>query len=242
MLYRYVTQWFVDVFTVTEISKGDVLFESNNLLCFATTNIYWADIFANGNQQSVNMLRNNIIRNTHPCKSLCKTLVISRCGWYNDYCCMYSSGQPGCHESCAVSLPGLPSDMRYCWGPGPKNCQKMNMVTCAEQCDGGRCFGPESNQCCHAECSGGCDGPSKTDCWVRLTRCPCCHPAGLKNHAVNFNPFIFFSPGMQELLQRRCVRTVLSSTDDLRKHQLQMGTQPGEEICLRKTLHRELPE
>lgn len=65
-----------------------------------------------------------------------------------------------------MRVPGTRANATYCWGPGPKNCQKMNKVTCAEQCDGDRCFGPDSNQCCHAQCSAGCDGPSKTDCWV----------------------------------------------------------------------------
>ena len=73
-------------------------------------------------------------------------------------------GTPGCHSTCSVDLEGMAG--RYCWGPGPKNCQRMNKEICAAQCDGDRCFGKESNQCCHAECAGGCNGPSKNDCWV----------------------------------------------------------------------------
>lgn len=83
-------------------------------------------------------------------------------------------GKPKCHSSCDARIPaGNQLSMqrtvtgRFCWGPGPKNCQKMNKVTCAQQCEGGRCFGPEPNQCCHPQCAGGCNGPSKSDCWVR---------------------------------------------------------------------------
>lgn len=87
------------------------------------------------------------------------------------------SGKPKCHSSCEVIVPPSTSvggsvrhpsvSQRFCWGQGPKNCQKMNKVVCAEQCDGGRCFGSEPNQCCHAQCAGGCNGPTKADCWVR---------------------------------------------------------------------------
>ncbi|XP_067934321.1 epidermal growth factor receptor-like isoform X2 [Watersipora subatra] len=124
---------------LAEISHGDVLFENNNLLCYATTDIYWPDLLVNGAQQRVSFETSIISRSTEPC-------------------------QPACHEQCENSkIPLIPS-ARYCWGPGPKNCQKMNKVTCAEACDGHRCFGHQSKKCCHSECAGGCSGPSKYDC------------------------------------------------------------------------------
>jgi len=96
------------------------------------------------------------------------------------YSLMYFTlaGRPKCHSSCEVTVPSLAPGarstqsltQRFCWGPGPKNCQKMNKVVCAEQCESGRCFGPEPNQCCHAQCAGGCNGPTKSDCWVRCTQ------------------------------------------------------------------------
>ncbi|KAF6039827.1 Egfr [Bugula neritina] len=122
---------------LTEISSGDVLFENNNLLCYATTNIYWFDILADVVLQHVRFNK-DFVADVKPC-------------------------QPGCHELCTKDIHGKRN--KYCWGPGPKNCQQMNKVTCAEQCGGDRCFGSQSNKCCHAECAGGCDGPSKTDCW-----------------------------------------------------------------------------
>lgn len=63
-----------------------------------------------------------------------------------------------------------PLTKRFCWGQGPKNCQKMNKVVCHEQCESGRCFGPEPHQCCHSQCAGGCNGPTNSDCWVRFTQ------------------------------------------------------------------------
>ena len=81
-------------------------------------------------------------------------------------------GRSKCYHTCEQTVPAnrfstsQAVTARFCWGPGPENCQTMNKVTCSEQCGGGRCFGPEPNQCCHPECSGGCDGPSKSDCWV----------------------------------------------------------------------------
>lgn len=63
-----------------------------------------------------------------------------------------------------------PLTKRFCWGLGPKNCQKMNKVVCHEQCESGRCFGPEPHQCCHSQCAGGCNGPTNSDCWVRCTQ------------------------------------------------------------------------
>uniref|UniRef100_A0A673JRB4 Receptor protein-tyrosine kinase n=1 Tax=Sinocyclocheilus rhinocerous TaxID=307959 RepID=A0A673JRB4_9TELE len=50
-----------------------------------------------------------------------------------------------------------------CWGPGPKNCQKMTKVICAEQCSG-RCKGPKPIDCCNEHCAAGCTGPKPTDC------------------------------------------------------------------------------
>lgn len=51
---------------ILEISKGDILFENNNLLCYATTNIYWPDILANGTLQHVRV-SNDIISSMKPC-------------------------------------------------------------------------------------------------------------------------------------------------------------------------------
>ncbi|XP_067930070.1 epidermal growth factor receptor-like isoform X2 [Watersipora subatra] len=134
---------------LTEISNGDVFFENNNLLCYATTDIYWSDIFADSSRQRAYFIHDTV-RNSQPCK-------------------------PKCHAKCEETVPStydpyanVASDkitQRFCWGPGHKNCQKMNKVTCAEQCEGGRCFGTEPNQCCHPQCAGGCNGPSKFDCW-----------------------------------------------------------------------------
>lgn len=84
-----------------------------------------------------------------------------------------SVGKPDCHDTCAATVPqrnmltGVVEQVsgKFCWGPGPKNCQRMNKVTCAKQCNG-RCYGPEVTHCCNIECAGGCNGPLKTDCWV----------------------------------------------------------------------------
>jgi len=38
-----------------------------------------------------------------------------------------------CHQSCTSNT---------CWGPKPSDCQQLNKVICADQCDY-RCFGPE---------------------------------------------------------------------------------------------------
>ena len=75
-------------------------------------------------------------------------------------------GEPGCNDKCTVAIPGVSPNAKYCWGPGPKNCQKMNKVSCAADCKN-RCYGPGVGQCCNEHCAGGCDGPMSTDCWVR---------------------------------------------------------------------------
>lgn len=52
---------------VTEISKGDVFFENNNLLCYATSDIYWSDIFADTTKQKASFIHDTV-RNAKPCK------------------------------------------------------------------------------------------------------------------------------------------------------------------------------
>lgn len=61
-----------------------------------------------------------------------------------------------CHQSCTSNT---------CWGPKPSDCQQLNKVICADQCDY-RCFGPEVYECCRSECLAGCGGSSETECWV----------------------------------------------------------------------------
>ncbi|MBN3296323.1 EGFR factor, partial [Amia calva] len=50
-----------------------------------------------------------------------------------------------------------------CWGPGPKNCQTLTKLNCAEQCSQ-RCKGPKPSDCCNEHCAAGCTGPRPTDC------------------------------------------------------------------------------
>jgi len=42
-----------------------------------------------------------------------------------------------CHQNCTSNT---------CWGPKPSDCQQLNKVICADQCDY-RCFGPEVYEC-----------------------------------------------------------------------------------------------
>lgn len=66
---------------------------------------------------------------------------------------------PPCHQGCLASA---------CWADGQDMCQKFSKVVCAPQCgggtSGGRCFGPNAADCCHAYCAGGCVGPKQSDC------------------------------------------------------------------------------
>lgn len=50
-----------------EISNGDVFFENNNLLCYAMSDVYWSDIFADGDRQRVSFIHDTV-RNSQPCK------------------------------------------------------------------------------------------------------------------------------------------------------------------------------
>lgn len=58
-----------------EISKGDVFFENNNLLCYATANIYWADILASS-QQGIRI--HNDVSRSRSCK-LCRLKILISC-------------------------------------------------------------------------------------------------------------------------------------------------------------------
>jgi len=53
---------------LAEISRGDVFFENNNLLCYATKDIYWNDIFANAGNQKLNIYH-DVKSSPKPCKS-----------------------------------------------------------------------------------------------------------------------------------------------------------------------------
>ncbi|CAI9728992.1 epidermal growth factor receptor-like isoform X2 [Octopus vulgaris] len=65
-----------------------------------------------------------------------------------------------CHRSCYHNSTA----QLNCWGAGPEMCQKLSQgAVCSASCDN-RCFGKLPNQCCHAECAGGCTGPKNTDC------------------------------------------------------------------------------
>ncbi|XP_065126000.1 epidermal growth factor receptor isoform X4 [Paramisgurnus dabryanus] len=56
-----------------------------------------------------------------------------------------------------------PSCNGSCWAPGPRFCQTMTKVICAEQCSG-RCKGPKPDDCCDERCAAGCTGPKPTNC------------------------------------------------------------------------------
>jgi len=68
---------------------------------------------------------------------------------------------PRCHPACEIE-PGK----RRCWGGGPDMCQTLNKVICHDSCLGRRCFGRNKDQCCSAQCGGGCTGRLPTDCFV----------------------------------------------------------------------------
>ncbi|XP_055312021.1 epidermal growth factor receptor-like [Sitodiplosis mosellana] len=61
---------------------------------------------------------------------------------------------PECHRSCVEG----------CWGEGIHNCQKFSKIKCPLHCSEGRCFGPNSHDCCHLSCAGGCTGPTNKEC------------------------------------------------------------------------------
>ncbi|GAB1603004.1 epidermal growth factor receptor-like isoform X1 [Argonauta hians] len=91
-----------------------------------------------------------------------------------------------------------------CWGSGPDMCQKLSQgAVCSASCDN-RCFGDMPNQCCHAQCAGGCTGPKNTDClacrkFMNEGECvPFCPPMTKYNTAtfeVEQNPNYKYSYG-----------------------------------------------
>ncbi len=42
----------------------------------------------------------------------------------------------------------------------------MNKIICDKRCGGNRCFGPGRYECCSSQCTGGCSGPNKNDCFA----------------------------------------------------------------------------
>ncbi|XP_048773673.2 epidermal growth factor receptor-like isoform X3 [Ostrea edulis] len=96
--------WFTNL---SEITRGDIYFHNNDLLCFHDT-ILWKDIKFNPNYK-VNFKTTN---NTDD---------------------QYSKNCPPCHPQCLQEK----TKNFHCWGKGPDKCQKFIRELCHPSCDTG---------------------------------------------------------------------------------------------------------
>ncbi|CAG7837224.1 unnamed protein product [Allacma fusca] len=98
-----------------------------------------------------------------------------------------------CPNTCPLkSCPKSDQGLSLCWSN--EDCQKVQVKTCPEDCDGQNC-----EDCCSDQCLGGCTGPGPRDCFVCkhveynglcMSNCPAGTYMYLKTHYQQF--FLLF--------------------------------------------------
>ncbi|XP_032821647.1 receptor tyrosine-protein kinase erbB-4-like isoform X1 [Petromyzon marinus] len=116
-------------------------------------------------------------------------------------------GRPDC--------PPCPQGCSHCWSADTNYCQKLTRTICAKECTL-RCYGTNTNQCCHKHCASGCTGPRDTDCLacktfndtgVCVMHCPPTHIYNRDTYLQEPNPDVKYSHGA--ICVKRCPQNFL---------------------------------